>query len=672
MEDLRPILHTGTPYLKTYVIRSPKKDVKIYGQTHSVYRALNPDIPLHVYIKVPYVIITLNHEPGKAFLWFWYYANDVIGDTSDRLWDSMTFQERLETWSYIGKISPKSEVWYYNNLIPSNLKIEATSEIRMTMDNIFAAIPKNITYPKDGIVSSFEAQYSNLFGVLPSIVASGLKSYDGEFKDNTTIHIVLEDGRHLIKTIHFVSEASGGRIFDILGISFHDRGDYRGISLHVEMNEVPGTTVRTIGAILVHFKRKWYLYEYKSVIIPVIAFTLYRGYLLVPVMTGDVKYVNSPAYINDIYYPMKFGNIVLHGDILSMKRNSPTMRTMKDLDNGITLMKGYKINIDVLLPIWEYINGSESTALPSVESWLYINYLQIPLSDKFVERYFFDLLSLHHSKWTVDMYLDTVTALKNIGGEILSTYRIGERMKKDDSKYKLIQPPMGDIILSTIRNSVYNTGLIPGTFLLSRPDYIPLPQDSRGENDILVIWYIEGLEATYPLLFDIRYYISEDEWILSKVRMDISDMVGKELSIMSFGGTLTVVGENLRVPSSISVFSKKNPKFSYRIYSPYPDNDERRYITGVNFESVIIQSNVILTTIPFSEPVTEWKAVYAVTSYLSIPITQEYIASNAPELTKEMIGVNLYGSRGLLLDRRFEPVTISVSGTVMNLKYIRR
>lgn len=487
------------PYLKPYVIKTPTKEWKVYGQTHIIHHRLRVSIPLAEHIKAPYIILSITSEVGKGFIWFWSCLNDL---ESDDYWKRMTLSERLDAWQYVRGNLPNIYRWYYENLFSDHLN-EGSTELIPILSDIVSTMPAMV--PLNNRISSFDIAYRRITGhPFPSL--REVKKVDGW---PSIIEVIeLENGESMIYRLMREEDAYRELVPSALAV---DEFEIDALSKRL-FTEEENIDEHSLNALLIadtdeHRIERHSLYDLESkTSAKVKGMISYTGRLH---KREEICHPPSRDYIDSIFYPIKVGDLTLHGDLLVMRKRSPFVRSIDNFDEGVVLL-GWRI--DLLLPIWEYINGRSTCAVPVPESFDIINYFQIPFDSSFVERYIYDLLLYSKRGWDEKLYLRLLGILRSIPKPFLSKYRITEEKLTDISIVMLLHQPQEIIELSKLRDPQRTTLAdeilaqihVPSTQLFSPlyKDYVQVLDGTYNIiTDVVVIWYIRGVHnVVFPLI----------------------------------------------------------------------------------------------------------------------------------------------------------------------------
>ena len=655
----RSSLFEPAPYLKPYVIRTPTKEWKIYGQTHIIHHHLHSSIPLAEYVRSPYITVSLDKEVGKGFVWFWYAVNDLTGPPEDSYWKGMTLSERLDVWPYIKNRLPNIYRWYYENLFASLFR-EGNTELIPVLNDIVNTMP--VMVPLNNRVSLFDIAYRRITG-LPFPSMRDLKEQEGMWavvSDSSWTRIIeLDDGSiHVYRVITSIDHEHSDELvpFDLVEELGIDEFRTEGLSKRLFSGE-KDLDEHDIDVIIVNDMNgnNHYLYDRSNdSMIRISSETTYIGHLH---KTNEMKCEpSSRDYIDSIYSPIRVGDLTLHGDLLTMRKRSPFIRSIDKFDESVTLLPW---KLDLLLPIWEWMNGrSGRCAIPVLESFTVMNYFQIPFDTSFMEQYISDLLLHSRKGWNKELYLQLLGIINSIPKAALSKYRVMEEQVGDNPRSGVVHLYQGSDVIEmfseeeavqkmTLADKILAQIHVPSSKLFSSPykDFVEVTDGVfDAYRDILVIWYLEGIS---PTLFPI---VMMGNTLTGHRKEGISKLETHPLKV-TFNGRWLAHKRNEHVSSVITVMRRSKIKgFEYKKKGISLD-DEKKYVRGVVFDRINKlygrQGRIKLDLPRLS---TELEAVRAAEEYLSQPITAEYVVENVN--TQVRVHRDLEGlQRGVLLGK---------------------
>ena len=586
---------------KVFVLETPFGRWKLLGSPYIVHQRLNLDIDLKEYLLAPYITITISTNDLKPFMWFWRYVN---GDINIGLWNTMTLGERLRVWPYLRDTLSTNDIlkWYYDNLF---IGVDQISLDEGRYLHEISTTLKQFAVDKDGKISSFKLKIAGYIGLDPADSHADSIILDGQ------VYYQLEE-RMYISPPTRGREYKELRIIDSLfeSVVMIRDGSYRLMDKDRNMHG-----------------------SYKEI-------AFYEGVLYLSREPVFRRKDRSKMYIHHLIYgpilsPWKVGNITLHGDLPTMKRNSDVIAKFEDETKGITLLAGetisdsvlrgvsiggrpmgqlefpldqktsftveekeIKSDLDSLLYVWAYLNGIDpSKRNVTSRMWYYITYFQIPLNSLFVDNY---LIELVRGIDSLVEYGTVLSILKTIPIPILSTRRI---MTKDKDSITLGDRIIGSKIVG---------GPVTTNYEYFDHKYIP-PSEARSR-DILII-------AHDKLIRTIVVAMREDGGIDYKAH-------GTDYIIRYKGDRWIAAWQKSgNISSSIFVSCIRPPKPSFK----YRFDEERRWTFDMEVTDLFLEisrdDNDKLLSESFGRPVTIRDAIKWAEDFLSQEATREYYDS---------------------------------------------
>ena len=666
MQEDRELLTVGGSYLKVFVING---EYKLYGQSHIIYHHLGLTLSFQEYLKAPYISLTIE-KVGKGFVWFWYALNGLAPYPVDEYWNRMTLRERLDTWPHIKAHLPGMFEWYYDNLFTAITPVRDESLLPI-LEDIVRTIPSNLQLPKNNLISSFNEGY-HIVTSLPYPILEYLKLINtvegkseplGESYEESAIMVIHLDHqptriyRHIVGEGGWVRESIPDDLVAAMGVDPNE--DDLEENAHALVKPLLEGGDESGGVImLIHVKEQWYLYdenENESKMLPVARFVVYTGTLDERREIRPVCQPVSRDYIDHIYYSIGVGDTTLHGDLLVMRKRSPFIANLDIATERITLLEGKKGILPLILPIWEWMNGRETCALPVPESWGLISYFGISFDSSFVEQYIYDLLTHAKRGWDRGLYLQLLSILNTIPKAYLPTYRVTEGKQN--------RATVGENFgITTLADEILSTIWVPGDqiFSLQYKGYTDVTKEGVSHSrDIAVVWYLEGSSRkTFPVF-------------LQMVSFDLTSRLAlyrfEDVRIKYERGAWHAYRDKSYVSSVITIIRPPPRKFKYERADIALDN-ERKHVTSASFHTVMSYRYDIFKdeVIEFLQPLTELEAVEAVEEYLSAPMTREYIAANL-STEEQMLKAYEGLPRGeLIVNPRME--SIHVLGGMLDIK----
>ena len=515
MQEDRELLVIGGSYLKVFVINGK---YKLYGQSHIIFHHLKPwrsiaedgceqprklcfQVPLPEYLRAPYISLTIKGKIGKGFMWFWYALNGLALYPVDEYWEKMTLLERLDAWPHIKAYLPGMFKWYYDNLFTA---VTPTKDPSLTsiLDDIADTIPRDLQFPRNNAVSLFNIGY-NIVTSLPfpilgdleflEVVKGQTETEKPDLEDNTIVVVYFDSLPPLIYRV--VTGVEGWMTESAAADAMRNLGEENDEKEYFTLLPSRDEKLKTVN-LLIRVRGRWYLYtEEDSRILPVKRFAAYRGTLGERKEARTICQSVSRDYIDHIYYPIGVGDVVLHGDLLVMRKRSQLVANIDiralEKRTSITFLEDKRGILPLILPIWEWINGRDTCALPTPESWVLINYFGIPLDSEFIEQYIYDLFTKAQRGWDRGLYLQLTGILDSIPKAYLPMYRV---MEEKETLYRTHGVPLraGTI---TLADEILSTIWVQGDKIYSSK-YKGYTQVTDGKVepfvDTVVIWYLEG------------------------------------------------------------------------------------------------------------------------------------------------------------------------------------
>lgn len=610
MEGLRRSLTEKGPIkLSTYIIKTPSSTWKIYGSPYIVYRRLNLDIDFKQYLSSPYITITIDSDNIRSFLWFWYYINGLWSEKEEDLyWKSLSFYERLYIWPYLKAIQPPNNIlkWYLDNIFLDFPFAPAMEQPRLDEDKdltTFNVQPRmdlpwvnDIYHTLVGLLVDWRWEISPFVRALSRFTGMSvgrhlaLKRSLPSSRENVQ-SVILDDTRYF----EFEKPETLGDDIRIYAYNSLLTGDESGYSVYDYGTET--------------------LREYKNI-------TMYNNTFMPLKSLGVPVFAQSPKrnvyfLYEPMLFPIRVGDITLHGDLLTMRSRSELIdSTLSEGDREFSLLSNEKVDLDPFLYVWGYLNGIEEKSLNLLTPWYYINYFHIPLDTFFVEDYITTLIT---NITTIERYRDVLGIMKKIPSGILDKYRIMEVSKSGT--------PLADERMMAKHLD------IPVTFRKEYRDYNHVSPYGVRTGDVLICWS--------HLLFtiDVREIkVDADGIIRDHVRDGyiIHERNGRLIESSKFNGAVTT--------TLIACIRSPKP-----LRSKYPKVPV--IARGIKVKKAVFNiAPDIKEELVFSEPIEGSEAFKRITDYLSEPTTEEYYRIVRPRGIPWVIAKEAYPIRGDLLN----------------------
>ena len=602
MEAFRAALteEPRAPYLKPFVIVAPSGSVKVYGSPYIVFHRL--DIPTYTdYFTAPYITLTIPFVNLRSFKWFWFYLNG-LEMTDDPYWKTLSLEERLGMWVYLGGLSPDHPIkgWYVNHLFDDITPSPDMADHIPILNDIGSKV--SLRYRVTGPATTM--RLTRLAHISPE-------------RDD---HLPIEKKLLTIGSFDMaIATISGNRPFGLPSV-------------------VPGLgTVMTVRSVIIN--RKLYsptkVGAHKDVIHPrqmfdagadiEYVFKLGSGMMLA--LVDNVWYITSnytitrltsvefystyehPGVIQPIpgsiihlvgkgTFPVKVGDLVLHGDLHTMKSRSNLVREAYNLPGEPTFLQGQSLGDDFIY-VWSYLQGIPPSAKATPRMWYYIDYFGIPLDTVFVNDYIRSLLG---GIRTVEEY-DWIVSLIN---SIPLPIRMGYSIMEEDYE--------GIAEADTLLHRRPGFKRDPITINSRYSDYRPIPHSEARNGDLVVVWIDRGgvFVADYAFLQNGTILVGNDHiltsydnvWVPSRKRDG-----SLELGRVGF------------------MRSSKPRRFRYKNLMRREYNNTDRVVSMVVFEYAFSPEHRFMSWGPLSPLMTESEAIAMIEEWFSAPADERHFLS---------------------------------------------
>ena len=545
-------------------------------------------------------------------MWFWNYLNKVNLDHREEALKRMSFEDRLELRHYLGK-DPDLKILFTNSLFEDTIPSPELAGYLPMLKEIQGVFTYSDRLYKSIEIERSEWMAESLYEI--GVIDRSIAIITGKPVGEILGLIPTKDPKKTLSVV--IDELWYGVVnpSDILNFEIHTQS---GRDLRIQkVNE-----------------RKWIITEEDgdvdiSILLEASRVELYSSQITFPSEEKEKKVEIDPSLAEFMLlthptYPIRVGNLTIHGDLLTMKHRSRFIGRLFDamespFEPFPHLLKGEYIgkeqekegkwkkeeNIASFLYVWDYLQGFTPPHEVSPGSWYYINYFEIPLDTPFVDQYISFLLQ---SIATKKHYLQVVSIVRSIPAAIKSSYSI---MSIDE---KGVVGADDMLIHAREFSDGHATTLDPAYH-----DYSPVLHQDVRRGDISIVWDKEG-----TILIN-KYVMGKDGAFIN--REDVSRGELRYFSPPGIGpGEWLLYFEYKGIVSSNIGFLRSNKPRKFEYSSGGGGHEHQKDLLSKKVMSVEFNAGGKSTKhlIAFDHPTSVVEAMDAMREWMSVFVDEEY------------------------------------------------